>query len=194
MHRSHVATMVWDKQDADSKVAGKLFAVATELLAVARRLEAIPSTDGAIQPEPANAHSETDYGFLAELAREAYEDRRRRSAIFRNSMLFGEPGWDILLDLFIAASERKTISVTSACIGAAVPSTTALRWLKVLETEGLVVREHDPNDNRRINVRLTASAFGKMCDYFRNSSRPQKPVGWIADREPRCATKYWPAA
>lgn len=186
--------MVWDKQDADWRVAGKLFAVATELLAVARKLEAIPPAAGNKQPDTANFPDQTDYGYLTELAREAYEDRRRRTAIFGNSMLFREPGWDILLDLFIAASERKTISVTSACIGAAVPSTTGLRWLKVLETEGLVVREHDPDDSRRINVRLTADAFIKMCDYFRHSSRPVQPVGWIADREPRCAAKYRPAA
>ena len=40
-------------------------------------------------------------------ARKIYEDRRSRPSIFGNEELFGEPAWDILLDLYIAHVEGK---------------------------------------------------------------------------------------
>lgn len=101
-----------------------------------------------------------------ELARKAYAMRRKREAIFNNPDLFGEPAWDILLDLFIAAGEGKTVSVSSACIGSAAPATTGLRWLGVLADEGLVLRENDPEDQRRVMVRLTPAGHMAMERFF----------------------------
>ncbi|KEO98904.1 hypothetical protein EH32_07300 [Erythrobacter litoralis] len=100
------------------------------------------------------------------LARKAYAARRRRAAIFGNPDLFGEPAWDILLDLYIAHVERKDVSVSSACIGSAAPPTTGLRWLGVLADHGLVLREHDPADQRRVLVRLTPAGLDAMDRYF----------------------------
>ena len=102
----------------------------------------------------------------AEFAREAYATRRRRSRIFQNSELFGEPAWDILLDLYIAHVEKKSVSVSSACIGSAAPPTTGLRWLGVLADQQLVMREHDPEDQRRVLVRLTERGLIAMDEYF----------------------------
>ncbi|MEQ8412024.1 MAG: winged helix DNA-binding protein [Erythrobacter sp.] len=99
-------------------------------------------------------------------ARRVYAARRRRGAIFGNPDLFGEPAWDILLDLYIAHAESKDVSVSSACIGSAAPPTTGLRWLGVLAKEGLVRREHDPDDQRRVLVRLTARGLEAMDRYF----------------------------
>ncbi|WP_298303259.1 winged helix DNA-binding protein [uncultured Erythrobacter sp.] len=107
---------------------------------------------------------------FAALAREAYAIRRRRTVIFDNAELFGEPAWDILLDLYIAQAERKKVSVSSACIGSAAPPTTGLRWLGVLSEQGLVLREHDPEDQRRVLVRLTEKGLASMDDYFANAS------------------------
>lgn len=77
-----------------------------------------------------------------------------------------EPAWDILLDLFIAQGEGKTVSVSSACIGSASPPTTGLRWLGVLADEGLIVRENDPADHRRVLVRLTPAGTAAMERFF----------------------------
>jgi predicted transcriptional regulator len=94
-----------------------------------------------------------------------YGNRRRRVKLFGPD-LFGEPAWDILLDLFIATETGKQISVTSACIGAAVPLTTALRWLSMLEARGLIVRESDDKDARRSYVRLSDMGRELMDQYL----------------------------
>jgi hypothetical protein len=75
-------------------------------------------------------------------AREFYNARRRRHKHLPAD-LFGEPTWDILLDLYVAGRENRRVPTTSACIGAHVPPTTALRWLRILEARGLVEREDD---------------------------------------------------
>jgi len=159
--------------------AVRLIGIANELLAMARELEIGDRPTSASFPSPANtedtdaARTTTgqDHPIWVELARQTYEDRRRRTKIFRSEELFGEPAWDILLDLFIAAKERRRVSVTSACIGSAVPSTTALRWITILEKQELLVREADPGDARRVYVKLSAKGYAAMLEYFSSASR-----------------------
>ena len=113
-----------------------------------------------------DAHAQARRARLAlTLARECYAGRRRRSR-FMNADLFGEPTWDILLDLFVAAREDRRVPTTSACIGAHVPPTTALRWLRILEMRGLVEREEDGHDGRRTFVRLSARGEDVMESYL----------------------------
>lgn len=108
----------------------------------------------------------------AELAREIYATRRRRSAIFGDPELFGEPAWDILLDLYVAHAEGKPVSVSSACIGSAAPPTTGLRWLGVLAEHDLILREHDPDDQRRVLVGLTEAGLAAMDEFFASTAAP----------------------
>ncbi len=69
---------------------------------------------------------------LGMLAREIYKARRLRDAVLPR--LFGEPAWDILLDLFASEAEHIDVSVSSACLAAGVPATTAHRYLIELVT------------------------------------------------------------
>jgi hypothetical protein len=87
--------------------------------------------------------------------------RRLREKLFGKE-LFSDPAWDILLDLFIAQSEGRDIAIGSACIAAAVPFTSALRWCQMLETRGLLYRVRDPRDGRRVFLRLTDEAFEQV--------------------------------
>ncbi|MEP6868095.1 MAG: MarR family transcriptional regulator [Novosphingobium sp.] len=163
-------------------LAARLIAQAHELMAMAAELG---TDDDAIDPagelELIRALDETNW---THLARSQYRDRRLRSQLFDDASMFGEPAWDLLLDLFIAARERKRVPVTSACIGAAVPTTTALRWLTVLETQGLVLRENDASDARRVFVRLSTDAYARMAEYFRRSSQGQRFDTAIPPRGP----------
>lgn len=99
------------------------------------------------------------------IAREVYAERRRRHR-FLPADLFGEPTWDILIDLYIAYREDRRVPTTSSCIGAHVPPTTALRWLRILESRDLVEREDDGRDGRRTFVRLTAQGLAAMDATF----------------------------
>ena len=102
------------------------------------------------------------------LARQFYALRRRRHR-FLAADLFGEPTWDILLDLYIAAHEGRRVPTTSSCIGAHVPPTTALRWLRILEARGLVEREEDRRDGRRTFVRLSRRGLSSMQGFLHAS-------------------------
>lgn len=104
---------------------------------------------------------ESDSRYLRR-AKLVYETRRRRDAAAGLNGLFGEPAWDILLDVFIAQKSRREIQVSSVCIEAGVPSTTILRWLSRLEQEGLIYRASDNVDGRRRYVRLTESGEALM--------------------------------
>lgn len=94
----------------------------------------------------------------AAMARYIYECRGLIGT-FLPAGLFGDPAWDILLDLYVARSEDREISVSSACAAGRVPATTGLRWLDRLEVAGLISRRPAANDRRRVLVELTEEAI-----------------------------------
>lgn len=82
-------------------------------------------------------------------------ERRKRDRVFDGLELFGEPAWDMLLDLFVAQARVQRVSITSASIASAVAPTTALRYLRRLQEQGLLDEYADPFDKRRRYVRLS---------------------------------------
>jgi len=111
-----------------------------------------------------------DTRILYSIASDDYNDRRLRHKYF-NYDIFGEPCWDILLDLFIARIDGLRISITSSCIASGVPLTTALRWLTVLENRGLIIRSNDQTDKRRSWVELSDLGFKAMSEFLREKAR-----------------------
>jgi hypothetical protein len=101
----------------------------------------------------------------AKEVRRVLRQRRMREQYFPAD-LFADPAWDMLLDLYAARLERQPVSVSSLCIAAAVPATTALRWIKTMTDAGLFVREGDPHDGRRIFIGLAEGACDALARYF----------------------------
>ncbi|MCB2078066.1 MAG: response regulator transcription factor [Novosphingobium sp.] len=91
--------------------------------------------------------------------------RNLRSRFFP-SQLFADPAWDILLDLARAKLEGQQVSVSSVCIAASVPMSTALRWVRQMTDAGLLRRWTDPKDRRRDLIALTDSTAAHMRDYL----------------------------
>lgn len=128
--------------------------IADRMEALAIELRSISDMDSQAVPSEAT---------LVALAGKIYSARRKVDEVFGMPGFAVSPAWDIALDLYRAKAEGKTISVTSACIGAACPATTALRWLQVLETMKLVERKPDDQDGRRSVVELTDGAVVKVA-------------------------------
>jgi DNA-binding transcriptional ArsR family regulator len=106
----------------------------------------------------------TAFDISAAQIREVIRARRLRDRFFEGG-LFEDPAWDMLLDLLAAQLERGQVSVSSLCIAAAVPPTTALRWITKLTDAGLLEREADPFDKRRAFLKLTPRAEHAMQRY-----------------------------
>ncbi|WP_430635499.1 hypothetical protein [Sphingomonas hankookensis] len=111
----------------------------------------------------------------AATVRGAIRARRMRDQFLAGD-LFADPAWDMLLDLFAARLEGSSVSVSSLCIAAAVPPTTALRWITTLSDAGLLMRREDPNDRRRAFMVLTARGMAGMRGYARAVAKAG--LGW----------------
>lgn len=80
--------------------------------------------------------------------------------------IFGEPGWDILLGLYITdmSGDRQTIGKLAEWLTA--PPTTVMRWVAVLEREQLVGRRPHPTDRRIMFIELTEKGRRSLDVYL----------------------------
>jgi DNA-binding MarR family transcriptional regulator len=101
----------------------------------------------------------------AETVRSIIRARRLR-ANHLSAELFADPAWDMLLDLLQAEIVQHRVPVSSLCIAASVPATTALRWIKSMTDEALLLRRDDPRDGRRVFIELAPATSVAMRRYF----------------------------
>ena len=113
---------------------------------------------GTIRPRAASQLSEKH-------VLDVIQARRAREKHF-NSDLFADPAWDLLLELYAAELGQRRVCVSTLCAAAAVPQTTALRWIKALEAKGLIHRQEDRLDQRRHYMSLSGGASAAMTSYF----------------------------
>jgi DNA-binding MarR family transcriptional regulator len=105
-----------------------------------------------------------------ETVRQVIRARRLRARFFDEELL-ADPAWDMLLDLLQAEIAQHRVPVSSLCIAACVPATTALRWIKTMTDAGLFKRRADPHDGRRVFVELAPTASDAMRRYFAEVGR-----------------------
>lgn len=120
-----------------------------------------------LEPQVSNANvaAPGDAAKLAALAQCEYASRRRRETIF-GDRIFAEPAWDMLLDLYVQRHLGRPVSIQSLCIAAAVPQTTALRWIARLVATGLAARQPCREDQRVVHVTLTPRGVSEMEEYL----------------------------
>ena len=169
--RQGSATGLLRDQGTEAEVA--LARITDELERMGRMLSGLArSVDAAAPPglaqTPVGYRPQPDRRAAAPLdaprLRRMLAERRARARFF-DEQLFGEPCWDMLLDLMAARLEEKRVSVSSLCIAAAVPPTTALRWMKAMTEMGLIERVADPKDGRRVFVRISDKAAAALNDW-----------------------------
>lgn len=100
------------------------------------------------------------------LAVRLLEERRARRD-FLPEELFHEPAWDMLLALYVAHVDRRTLNVKTLVACAEAPVTTSQRWIDHLAKLKLVDRVIDPMDRRRVEVSLNdagVDAIGRYLD------------------------------
>jgi hypothetical protein len=75
----------------------------------------------------------------ADRARALLAQRRSRDAAAGSyAELFGEPGWDILLILFVAYEENRTMASGPLLAEAGIRAAVGRRWLQVMQARGLI--------------------------------------------------------
>lgn len=109
----------------------------------------------------ADATEDTKPEISAAYVRNIIKNRRLRERYF-DAELFSDPVWDMLLDLYAAQLEGHKVSVSSLCIAAAVPATTALRYIRRLTDSGVFVRVPDYEDGRRAYISLSQEAEKRL--------------------------------
>lgn len=102
---------------------------------------------------------------LVALAR-SFERARAELDRFFPHGLFGDPGWSLLLDLYIAHHEGRAVNTSGVCSGANVPQTTGLRWLDRLEAAGLIRRRRHAQDTRFVMVELSEMGLQRMTAFL----------------------------
>ncbi|MEP3225666.1 MAG: hypothetical protein ABJO01_06805 [Parasphingorhabdus sp.] len=115
--------------------------------------------------DPYPTVSEDQQPVTGEDIRKLIEARRMRHHYFE-AALFSDPAWDMMLDLMAARLEERKVAVSSLCIAANVPPTTALRWIKTMTDQGIFLRKADEEDGRRIFIALNEDASLGMHRYF----------------------------
>jgi hypothetical protein len=159
-NKEDVSAVLRQLSDEVARIAGMLSTLAEEDAGEGAAVDAGAGGDGAKDEPPVDAA----------LIRSIIRARRLRDTYFKGG-IFADPAWDMLLDLMAARLEKHRVAVSSLCIAAAVPPTTALRWIKTLTDRGILVRCADPADGRRVYIELSDEAARALTAYIRAAQR-----------------------
>ena len=168
---SRSAEMLRVADIAGDQTSARLRQLSDEVNRIAATLARLSSGPAVPPIHPMSAISDAAVAPVAsETIRAVIRARRLRGRYFAEE-LFADPAWDMLLDLLQAEVSHMRLPVSSLCIAAAVPATTALRWLKTMVDQGLFVRRADPHDGRRVFVELAPETSVAMHRYFAEVER-----------------------
>ena len=137
-------------------------------------------TEGARPTKPANVWAtffrsdpgrDNDCGASALRNAEATARRRLlRKQLLGGSGLFGEPAWDMLLDLFIHEAKGQPLSMSALCVTAGIPASSAMKLIQRMVDDGLLERSPDISDGRRSLVNIAPDVAHRLRAYFAEGS------------------------
>lgn len=156
-----------DEQSQDSPAIAlwnlhkKLTQLAEELAKAADNAKAVHGNDNLETPKPA----------LHEMSPRAYFKallmiRRTREQYFGSS-LFGEPAWDIMLELMLARIDNREMKTSELGIIADALGTDARQLVDTLEKSRLIDRFHNAEDEGDDYLVLSSEAARRMAELYR---------------------------
>ncbi|QJB70254.1 hypothetical protein HF685_14035 [Parasphingorhabdus halotolerans] len=99
-----------------------------------------------------------------DVARGVYNSRQTRDRLLKSELPgLEEPIWDIVIFLYIAQCENRTIYVSDIVTDADIPPTTRLGCIDSLTSAGWIDRGKCAEDKRRVCVKLKSSATEKIA-------------------------------
>ena len=96
-------------------------------------------------------------------------NRRARRLGYLRADLLTEPAWDILLHVYAFELVQRRVTASELSDRINVPSTTSIRWMKVLEADDLIDRVIVAGDPAQVTVSLTVKGLHAMDAYFSES-------------------------
>lgn len=157
-------------------------AQATDLRRIAQNLMAIANEIESTIPGVNRYISDDDDSFprfppaiAAKFALAVRAARVRRDRHFPDK-LFGEPAWDILLELFASTVMGERISIDKACRAANVAQTTALRYIRELERHGLIAETPGLADSGVALLEMTEKGLKAMRATLREQVASERDV------------------
>jgi DNA-binding MarR family transcriptional regulator len=156
--------------------AAEIRALAHQLLSWADRLS--------VGSEPGREMTEEDrHDLILGLAVATREARRLRGAIFPD-IPFGNPDWDVMLDLFIQEMKGFRTSLDHLALTGDLSASTVYESVDTLVRHGLFERTPDRFDNRVVWLSLTVAGRQGLVDLFAQWAEFVRPAeGRIPGRE-----------
>jgi hypothetical protein len=131
--------------------------ICSKVLSVVQRRSVAPEERSAVESPAPSPPADPTLALAKQLIR-----RRRHRDVVLGDAFFGEPVWEIMLDLYIACREGRRVSVSSACMATSAPLSTAARLIARLIEVGDLRKVPDPHDGRRFWVELCDSKLRSM--------------------------------
>lgn len=100
----------------------------------------------------------------APLVRSMLDTRRLRARYV--GLAAGDPAWALMLAAYEARLRGESPSATRLGEAAGLAPSTALRWIRALCTEGILVSQADPSDSRIARISLTDDAAARTQAYL----------------------------
>ena len=126
-----------------------------------RSLTTAPHGHAEPQPEESAEHTYVP----DEIVTRAFEEWQERGS-YLPSELLSDPAWGILLELLLAEIQGRQAFLSRIRKVSAVPASTADRWLKALERDGLVARRSEPLHPEDEIVSLSRTGSSALRSYF----------------------------
>ena len=98
----------------------------------------------AVQPATKHGHTASNLAKLDRRHRNTYPDAHQH-----------QDGWRALLEIAASAEQGRRFAISELALAIDIPSTTALRRVEELVASGLVERQADRLDKRRVWIELT---------------------------------------